>query len=47
MQKILLTLRQEGSTEPYLNEMATFEELDELLGFPEVRRWEKRFQSEA
>jgi 2-methylisocitrate lyase-like PEP mutase family enzyme len=47
MQKILLTLQQEGSTEHCLNEMATFEELDELLGFPEVRRWEKRFQSEA
>jgi 2-methylisocitrate lyase-like PEP mutase family enzyme len=47
MQKVLLTLQQRGSAEQYLNEIATFEELDELLGFPEVRRWEKQFQGGA
>ena len=45
MQKTLQCLRQTGSTEGYLNEVATFEQLDELLGFPEVRAWEKRFQN--
>ncbi len=44
MQKTLLCLRQTGSSEGYLGEIATFEQLDALLEFPEVRAWEKRFQ---
>ena len=43
-QRALESLKREGSGQTYQNEIATFEELDELLGFPEVRAWEKRFQ---
>jgi 2,3-dimethylmalate lyase len=46
MQRTLATLRREGSSQPYLHDIATFEELDELLGFPEVRAWERRFRWE-
>ena len=46
MQRTLKSLQREGSTDQYLNDIATFEELDELFGFPEVRAWEKRFQLE-
>jgi carboxyvinyl-carboxyphosphonate phosphorylmutase len=46
MQRTLKSLQREGSTHQYLNDIATFEELDELFGFPEVRTWEKRFQLE-
>jgi len=44
MQKTLAALKREGSSQSYLNDIATFEDLDELLGFPEVRAWEKRFR---
>lgn len=44
MQRTLKWLQCEGTTDQYLNDIATFEELDELLGFPQVRAWEKRFQ---
>ena len=46
MQQTLAALKREGSSQPYLQDIATFEELDELLGFPEVRAWEKRFRWE-
>ena len=46
MQRTLKSLQREGSPHQYLNDIATFEELDELFGFPEVRAWEKRFQLE-
>jgi len=46
MQRTLKSLQREGSSHQYLNDIATFEELDELFGFPEVRAWEKRFQLE-
>ena len=46
MQRTLKSLQREGSSHQYLNDIATFEELDELFGFPEVRTWEKRFQLE-
>jgi 2-methylisocitrate lyase-like PEP mutase family enzyme len=47
MQETLAALKREGSPKSYLNRIATFEELDELLGFPEVRAWEKRFRWEG
>jgi len=43
VQRTLAILKREGSVASYLDNIATFEELDELLGFPEVRAWEKRF----
>lgn len=46
MQQTLAVLKREGSPQSYLHNIATFEELDELLGFPEVRAWEKRFRWE-
>jgi 2,3-dimethylmalate lyase len=46
MQQTLATLRQEGSAQSYLHDIATFEELNLLLGFPEVHAWERRFQWE-
>jgi len=46
MQRTLRFLHQEGATDQYLNDIASFEELDELFGFPEVRAWEKKFQVE-
>jgi 2,3-dimethylmalate lyase len=44
MQRTLESLRKHGSPDLYLNEIASFDELDELLGFPEVREWENRFR---
>jgi 2-methylisocitrate lyase-like PEP mutase family enzyme len=44
MQRILEKLRKSGTPEGYLEEIASFDELDELLGFPEAREWEKRFR---
>jgi len=46
VQRTLATLKREGSPRSYLHNIATFEELDDLLGFPEVRAWEKRFHWE-
>jgi 2-methylisocitrate lyase-like PEP mutase family enzyme len=46
MQQTLAALKREGSSRAYLRDIATFEELDELLGFPEVRAWEERFRWE-
>jgi 2-methylisocitrate lyase-like PEP mutase family enzyme len=46
MQQTLAALKREGSPQSYLHNIATFEELDELLGFPEVRAWEKMFRWE-
>lgn len=44
VQTALQALRRGASPESYMNDIATFEELDELLGFPEVRQWEQRFR---
>jgi 2-methylisocitrate lyase-like PEP mutase family enzyme len=44
MQRVLKNLRKNGSPESYVEEIASFDELDELLGFPEAREWEKRFR---
>jgi 2-methylisocitrate lyase-like PEP mutase family enzyme len=44
MQQTLAALKHQGSAQPYLRDIATFEELNQLLGFPEVRAWERRFQ---
>ena len=44
MQRVLENLKKNGSPHGYMEEIASFDELDELLGFPEVRKWEKRFQ---
>ncbi len=46
VQRTLAALKREGSPGSYLHNIASFEELDELLGFPEVRAWEKRFHWE-
>lgn len=43
----LQALRRSDPAESYINTLATFEELDELLGFPEVRQWETRFRPKA
>ena len=44
MQRVLKNLRKNGAPESYADEIASFDELDELLGFPEAREWEKRFR---
>jgi 2-methylisocitrate lyase-like PEP mutase family enzyme len=44
VQSALQALKQGASPESYIDDIATFEELDELLGFPEVRQWERRFR---
>jgi len=44
VQTALQALRRGASPESYVNDIATFEELDELLGFPEVRQWEQQFR---
>lgn len=44
MQRVLEMLRKNGDPESYSQEIARFDELDELLGFPEVREWENRFR---
>lgn len=44
VQTALQALRRGASPESYMNDIATFEELDELLGFPEVRQWEQQFR---
>ncbi|MEW5975956.1 MAG: isocitrate lyase/PEP mutase family protein [Acidobacteriota bacterium] len=43
MRQTLTLLRDGSPPEVYGTDLATFQELDELLGFPEVRNWEKRF----
>jgi 2-methylisocitrate lyase-like PEP mutase family enzyme len=44
MQGVLENLRKYGDPAGYSQEIARFDELDELLGFPEVREWENRFR---
>ncbi len=44
MQRVLKNLRKNGTPESDVEEIASFDELDELLGFPEAREWEKRFR---
>jgi len=44
MQKVLGRLRLEGSSSANLADLATFEELDQLMEFPETREWENRFR---
>jgi 2,3-dimethylmalate lyase len=44
VQRVLENLRKHGAPDSYTEELARFDELDELLGFPEVREWEKRFR---
>jgi len=44
MQKVLGRLRLDGSSSANLADLATFEELDQLMEFPETRQWENRFR---
>ena len=43
IQKTLAALKEHGTTEGVVGEMADFEELDELIGFPEARAWEAKY----
>ena len=45
MERTLSKLKDGSSPDEYLDELATFEELDQLLGFPEWRQWENRFRA--
>ncbi len=47
VQDALQALKRGDPLESYVNRIATFEELDDLLGFPEVRLWENRFRPKA
>ena len=44
MERTLSKLKDQVSPEEYLDDLASFEELDQLLGFPEWRQWENRFR---
>ncbi|MFN8008352.1 MAG: isocitrate lyase/PEP mutase family protein [Terriglobia bacterium] len=44
IQHALKSLRENGTPQNAMGELASFAELDELLGFPEVRAWEERFR---
>lgn len=44
MERTLSKLKDGVSPEEYLNDLTSFEELDQLLGFPEWREWENRFR---
>ena len=47
MERALSKLKEGDSPEDYLDDLATFEELDRLLGFPEWRQWENRFRQRS
>lgn len=44
MERTLTKLKNQAEPSEYLNDIATFEDIDQLLNFPEWRLWEKRFQ---
>ena len=44
MERALSKLKDQVPPEEYLDDLASFEELDQLLGFPEWRQWENRFR---
>lgn len=43
MQHALSTWREKGSTKHLVGQITSFDELDELMGFPEVRAWEAKY----
>ena len=43
MREALRRLREEGTPSGFAEDIASFEEIDRLVGFPEVRAWERRF----
>jgi 2-methylisocitrate lyase-like PEP mutase family enzyme len=43
MKRALTVLKEKGTTKELVEEMIRFKELDELIGFPEVRAWEARY----
>jgi len=43
MQDALSSWREKGSTKHLIGQITSFDELDELMGFPEVRQWEARY----
>ncbi len=43
MKRALTVLKEKGTTKGLVEEMISFKELDELIGFPEVRAWEARY----
>ena len=45
IQKTLTALKETGTTQAAPHEMADFNELDELIGFPEARAWEARYSA--
>ena len=47
MERTLLKLRDQVPPEEYLDDLASFQELDQLLGFPEWRQWENRFRENS
>lgn len=47
MERILLKLKDQALPEEYLEDIATFEEVDQLLAFPQWRQWENRFSRDG
>jgi 2-methylisocitrate lyase-like PEP mutase family enzyme len=47
MERTLSKLKAQASPEEYLDDLASFQELDRLLGFPEWRQWENRFRKRS
>ena len=47
MERTLTKLKAQASPEEYLDDLASFQELDRLLGFPEWRQWENRFRKRS
>jgi carboxyvinyl-carboxyphosphonate phosphorylmutase len=43
MKRALTVLKEKGTTKDLTDEIISFKELDELIGFPEVRAWEARY----
>lgn len=43
IQRTLAEIKEKGTTKGVLDTMADFNELDELIGFPEAREWEARY----
>ncbi|MCI0526680.1 MAG: isocitrate lyase/phosphoenolpyruvate mutase family protein [Nitrospira sp.] len=43
MKQVLAVLKEKGTTQSLVGKMTSFQELDELIGFPEVRAWEARY----
>lgn len=43
MQEVLASWKQTGSTKPVLDRLVPFQDMDALMGFPEVRAWEARY----